>query len=54
MENTQHNNLLLLHGTGAKSLGSARGLIVPRPVRLLRILWNTKGDHRGAALSTQN
>ena len=48
MENTQHNNLLLLHGIGASSFRSARGLIIPRLVGLLWILWKRNGGHQSA------
>ena len=48
MVNTQHNNLLLLHGTGANSFPSATGLMIPRLVGLLWILWKGNRGHRSA------
>ena len=48
MEKTQHNNVLLLHGTAPIFFRSARGLIIPPVVGLLRILWKHNGSHQGA------
>ena len=48
MENTQHKNLLLLHGTGASSFRSPRGRIIPRRVDLLWMLWKRNGGQQSA------
>ena len=48
MDNTQHNDLPLLHPNGATSFCFDALGIVPRLPRLLRILWKHKGGNQVA------